>query len=122
VVDTGGTAPKPIYVWDVVDGKTLRNKRLFRSMETDAAKGQADGIRCDEAGNVWAAAGWAGEGFDGVQVFAPDGDLIGAIRLPEICANLCFGGPKRNRLFMAASSSIYALYVEARGAGFPGPR
>ena len=75
-----------------------------------------DGIRADTDGNIWAAAGWAGEGYDGVHVFAPDGQRIGQILLPEICANLCFGGPKRNRLFMAASRSIYALYVEAQGA------
>jgi gluconolactonase len=78
--------------------------------------GGADGIRCDVDGNVWAAAGWGGDRFDGVHVFAPDGARIGWIKLPEICANLCFGGRKRNRLFMAASTSIYAVYVETQGA------
>jgi gluconolactonase len=63
------------------------------------------------------AAGWVGDGYDGVQVFAPDGTRIGQILLPEICGNLCFGGPKRNRLFMAASQSLYAVYVETQGAG-----
>jgi gluconolactonase len=78
--------------------------------------GTSDGIRCDTDGNVWAAAGGGGEGFDGVHVFAPDGTRIGQILLPEKCANLCFGGEKRTRLFMAASQSLYALYVEAQGA------
>jgi gluconolactonase len=78
--------------------------------------GGSDGIRCDVDGNVWSSAGWAGAGFDGVHVFSPDGERIGMILLPEICANLCFGGRKRNRLFMAASSSIYAAYVETQGA------
>jgi gluconolactonase len=77
--------------------------------------GTSDGIRCDVDGNLWAAAGGGGDGFDGVHVFAPDGARIGQIVLPEKCANICFGGVKRNRLFMAASQSIYALYVEAQG-------
>jgi len=64
---------------------------------------------------VWCA--WAGgEAEDGVVVLAPDGKMIGRIMLPERCANVCFGGVKRNRLFMAASQSIYSLYVEAQGA------
>jgi gluconolactonase len=57
-----------------------------------------------------------GAGYDGVQVFTPEGERIGQIVLPEICANVCFGGPKRNRLFMAAGQSLYAVYVEAHGA------
>jgi gluconolactonase len=80
--------------------------------------GLADGIRADTNGNIWVGAGWVGPGYDGVHVFAPEGERIGMILLPEICANLCFGGPRRNRLFMAASQSIYALYVEATGAGW----
>jgi gluconolactonase len=88
-------------------------------MELDGKKvaGFADGIRADIDGNIWVAAGWVGDGYDGVQVFAPDGTRIGQILLPEICGNLCFGGPKRNRLFMAASQSLYAVYVETQGAG-----
>ena len=66
-------------------------------------------------GNIWVGAGWVGEGYDGVHIFAPDGVRIGQILLPEICANVCFGGAKRNRLFMAASQSVYALYVETQG-------
>lgn len=116
IADTGGPDPKGIQVFDVVDGVTLRNQRLFCSMEYEGRRGAADGIRCDVDGNVWAAAGWAGAGYDGVHVFAPDGSRIGLIRLPEICGNLCFGGVKRNRLFMAASQSLYAVYVETQGA------
>ena len=76
----------------------------------------ADGIRCDQDGNVWSSAGWAGAEYDGVHVIAPDGALIGRIHLPEICAIHCFGGAKRNRLFMAGSQSLYSLFVETRGA------
>jgi gluconolactonase len=81
--------------------------------------GSSDGIRCDIDGNVWSAASWAGQGFNGVHVFAPDGTRIGKIHLPETCANLCFGGAKKNRLFMAASQSLYALYVNTQGAQAP---
>jgi gluconolactonase len=114
IVDTGQPAAKlnPIQVFDVVDGRRIANGRLFCNM----GKGSSDGIRCDVDGNIWAAAGCGGEGFDGVHIFAPDGKLIGKIRLPETCANLCFGGIKRNRLFMTASQSLYALYVNTRGA------
>jgi gluconolactonase len=66
---------------------------------------------------VWAAASGGGNGYDGVHVFDPDGTLIGQIVLAEACANLCFGGPARNRLFMAASQSIYAVYLNTSGAG-----
>ena len=111
VVDTPG-APKTTHVYDVVDdGTKLANGRLF----FDATPGYADGIRCDTEGNVWAGFS-GGEGEDGVAIFAPDGKLIGRVLLPERCANVCFGGLKRNRLFMAASQSIYALYAEAQGA------
>ncbi len=79
--------------------------------------GFADGIRCDVDGNVWASAGWVGDGYDGVHVFEPkEGVRIGQIRLPEICSNVCFGGSKRNRLFMTGSTSLYAVYVETQGA------
>lgn len=111
IVDSGEAVPRPIRVYDVVDGTRLTNGRMF----VDMAPGSSDGIRCDVDGNVWSAAGWAGEGFNGVHIFAPDGKLIGKIHLPETCANLCFGGTKRNRLFMAASQSIYSLYVGTEG-------
>ena len=79
--------------------------------------GFADGIRCDVDGNIWASAGWVGAGYDGVHVFEPkEGVRIGQILLPEICSNVCFGGTKRNRLFMTGSTSLYAVYVETQGA------
>jgi gluconolactonase len=111
VVDTpAGT--KTVQVYDIVeDGTKAVNGRLFY----DQMPGYADGIRCDTEGNVWSGFS-GGEGVDGVAVFHPDGTLIGRILLPERCANVCFGGAKRNRLFMAASQSIYTLYVEAQGA------
>lgn len=119
LVDTGvpkhPSDPHPIRVYDVEDGVRLKNGRLFVNM----APGSSDGIRCDVDGNVWSAAGWAGEGYNGVHVLAPDGTLIGKIHLPETCANLCFGGSKKNRLFMAASQSLYALYVGTQGAQVP---
>jgi|WetSurMetagenome_2_1015567.scaffolds.fasta_scaffold35284_2 gluconolactonase len=117
IVDTGQPKdkPQPIRVYDVVDGKKLANGRLF----CDMGKGNSDGIRCDIDGNVWAAAGNGGAGYDGVHVFTPQGKLIGKICLPEICSNLCFGGKKYNRLFMTASQSLYALYVNTQGAQRP---
>ncbi|HEY1423567.1 MAG TPA: SMP-30/gluconolactonase/LRE family protein [Candidatus Acidoferrum sp.] len=119
IVDTGTPKhpndPHPIRVYDVEDGKRLKNGRLFANM----APGSSDGIRCDVDGNVWSAAGWAGEHFNGVHCFAPDGTLIGKIHLPETCANLCFGGAKKNRLFLAASKSLYAVYVGTEGAQTP---
>jgi len=118
VADTGG--PKDIKVWDISDGKRLKDGKTFVSMELEVSgkvvNGLADGIRSDVDGNIWASAGWGGEGYDGVHIFASDGTRIGQIRLPEICSNVCFGGRKRNRLFMTASSSLYAVYVETRGA------
>ena len=119
VVDTGFSEkpgyPMQIRVYDVANGVQLANGRVF----VDTGKASADGIRCDTDGNVWAGMGWGPPDLDGVSVFAPDGKLIGGIRLPEICANLCFGGAKRNRLFMAASQSLYAVYVDAQGAQVP---
>ena len=85
-------------------------------MEYEGRAGLADGIRADIEGNVWSSAGWVGDGYDGVHIFAPNGDRIGIIRLPEICSNVCFGGTKRNRLFMTGSTSLYAVYVETKGA------
>ena len=125
VADTGAShypdAPKNIQVFDVLDGGKLSKGKQFVSMEMELdgkkVAGFADGIRADIDGNIWVAAGWVGDGYDGVQVFAPDGTRIGQILLPEICGNLCFGGPKRNRLFMAASQSLYSVYVETQGAG-----
>ncbi|PJX22290.1 gluconolactonase [Advenella sp. S44] len=119
VTDTGNShypsAKNQIWVFDI-DGAKLTNPRTFVTMEFEGKSGSADGIRCDEDGNIWSSAGWGGDGYDGVHIFAPDGVRIGQIRLPEICSNVCFGGAKRNRLFMTASQSLYAVYVETRGA------
>ena len=100
VADTGSGE---IKVWDVDDIR-LTNPRQF------AGTG-ADGIRSDVDGNIWGAA------RPGVRIHAPDGQNIGMIRLPEICANVCFGGARRNRLFMTASQSLYSIYVGVSGAG-----
>jgi gluconolactonase len=129
IADTGAShypeAPRNIRAYDVVDSTKLNRGREFVSMKMQMPApdnrelaGFADGIRCDAEGNLYAAAGWVGAGYDGVHVFAPDGVRIGLILLPEICANVCFGGPKRNRLFMAASQSLYAVYLDTRGAHF----
>ena len=124
VADTGKShypdAKEIIKVWDVVDESKLAGGKTFASMKLEVdgevKAGFADGIRCDVDGNIWSSAGWVGDGYDGVHIFAPDGTRIGQIRLPEICSNVCFGGVKRNRLFMTASTSLYAVYVETRGA------
>ena len=123
VADTGSShypdAPKNIKVWDI-DGAKAKNGREYASMKMTlngkAVAGLADGIRCDKDGNIWASAGWVGDGYDGVQIFSPEGKRIGQIVLPEVCSNVCFGGPRRNRLFMTASRSLYSVYVEAQGA------
>ncbi len=109
VADTG--TGREIRVWDL-DGKNIRNGKRFIQLDIPGtgAASYADGIRCDVDGNIWAGA------RPGVQVITPAGERIGMIRLPETCANICFGGVKRNRLFMAASQSLYAVYVAATGA------
>jgi gluconolactonase len=121
VADTGAThfpdTPKIIKVFDVADARSLRNGRQYVSMELPGkGAGLADGIRADTDGNIWVGGGWVGAGYDGVHIFTPAGERIGLIQLPEICSNVCFGGPKRNRLFMTAGQSLYAVYVEAHGA------
>jgi gluconolactonase len=109
VVDIG-----QIRVFDM-DGTRPVNGRVF----VDMTPGESDGIRTDRDGNVWAAAGDGGPGFDGVHCYSPEGVLLGRIHLPETCANLCFGGRKKNRLFMTASRSLYSVYVEAQGRQDP---
>jgi gluconolactonase len=119
VADTGKShyeeADAIIWVYEV-QGNRLSRARTFANMEMEGLTGFADGLTTDIDGNVWSSAGWVGDGYDGVHVFAPDGERIGLIRLPEICSNVCFGGKKRNRLFMTASQSVYSLYVNTRGA------
>lgn len=121
VCDSGSThypqAKNVVWAYDV-DGGKLTNAKALIDMTLDGKSGFADGVRVDTEGNIWVGAGWVGDGYDGVHIFAPDGQRIGQIRLPEICANICFGGKKRNRLFMTASQSLYAVYVETQGAHF----
>ena len=112
VVESHGDPRPDIVVFDV-DGGELTGRRVL----VDAGDGIPDGLRVDEDGNLWCGWGMGTPDLDGVRVFAPDGTAIGHIALPERCANLTFGGgPALNRLFMAATSSIYALYVNTRGA------
>ena len=98
----------------MVGGTRVENGRVF----CDLREASPDGLRVDTDGNVWSAAGWAGDAENGVHVFAPDGTKIGAIHLRETVSNVCFGGVKRNRLFMTGSQSIYSLYVEAQGVPY----
>lgn len=109
VADSGGShvpgGPKKIFVHDVQDDGRLGPARVFADLGDDVP----DGFRLDDAGNVWTSAGKA------VCVFAPDGTLIGRINVPEIVANVTFGGACRHRLFITASSSVYAVYTAARG-------
>jgi len=118
VVDTG--RPGSIRVWDVLEGKKLSAGRIFALMKLKIKDtellGGTDGLRADVDGNIWATAGWGGDGFDGVHIFTPEGVRIGQIVLPETASNICFGGPKRNRLFITASQSLYAVYVGTQGA------
>jgi len=106
-----GSNPPAIRAYNVVgDGTRLANGHVFIKIE----RGQSDGLRIDVDGNLWCA--WAGgEGLDGVMVFNPQGQPIGRIDLPERCANVCFGGYRRSRLFMVASRSLYALWVGTSG-------
>ena len=112
VIESGGN-PRSIYVFDVTDGGVkLANGRVLIACERDETP---DGFRCDVDGNLWC--GWGmSAAFDGVKVFNPAGKPIGFIALPERAANVCFGGVKRNRLFMAACHSVYSLYVNTQGA------
>jgi gluconolactonase len=114
VVESRGVPNRKILAYDVAaGGREITGKRVF----VDAGPGGTpDGMRCDVDGNLWCGWGMGTEALDGVLVFAPDGTKIGRIALPERCANVCFGGPMRNRLFMAASQSLYALYVNTEGA------
>jgi gluconolactonase len=112
IVESRGAPQRAIRTFDVVDdGTKLHNGRDFG----DLGNGTPDGFRCDVDGNLWCGWGMNPE-LNGVAVFAPDGVMIGRIALPERAANLCFGGTKRNRLFIAGSHSLYAVYVNTQGA------
>jgi len=104
--------PRNILAYDVADGRTLRNRRVFHKCLPGETP---DGFRVDVDGNLWCGWGMTEE-YDGVHVINPAGAAIGHIHLPERCANVCFGGRHRNRLFMAAAQSLYALYVNTQGA------
>jgi len=108
-----GVSPQVFRAYDVVDnGTKLANGRTFLTVE---GRGIADGLRVDVDGNLWC--GWGGgAGFDGVMVFNPAGKPIGRIDLPERCANVCFGGFRRSRLFMTASHAIYSVFLRTQGA------
>ncbi|MCI1193306.1 SMP-30/gluconolactonase/LRE family protein [Calidifontimicrobium sp. SYSU G02091] len=119
VVESRAVPHRRIWQYDVGADGSLTNKRLFADAQ---GPGAFDGIAVDALGNVWCGFGSSGapgvdpEGLDGVRVYDAGGRAIGHIHLPERCANLCFGGMRRNRLFMAASHSLYALYVNVQGA------
>lgn len=103
-----------IYAFDVEQHK-LTNQRLFSDMVVEGVTCMPDGIRADVYGNVWSGSN-APLGYAGVTVWSPQGKLIGRIRLPEVCANVAFGGPKRDHFFMAASQSLYLLQLATQGA------
>ena len=104
--------PRKVRVFDVVaDGTKLSGNRVL----IDAGEGTPDGFRVDVDGNLWCGWGMGTDELDGVRIFNPQGEPIGHIGLPERCANLCFGGQYRNRLFMAACTSVYAVYVNTQG-------
>jgi gluconolactonase len=119
VVESRAKPHRLIWAYDVLADGSLANKRLYLSAK---GAGALDGIAVDVDGNVWC--GWGHDGsrdadgvdLDGVRVFDPAGKALGRIQLPERCANLCFGGAKNNRLFMASCHSLYALYLNVRGA------
>lgn len=118
VVESRGKPHRKIWAYDV-HGGTLKNKRLFVDAQ---GHGAYDGIAVDQQGNVWCGFGSSGapgasaEALDGVVVYDRDGRPLAHVHLPERCANLCFGGLNNNRLFMASSHSLYALYLNVRGA------
>jgi len=113
IADTGRThranGPHHIRVFDVIDGRTLSGGEVFAIV----SPGLADGFRLDERGNVWTSAG------DGVHCYAADGALLGKILVPEVVSNVCFGGPRLNRLFITATTSLYAIYLAVNGARRP---
>ncbi|RKK02253.1 SMP-30/gluconolactonase/LRE family protein [Pseudoroseomonas wenyumeiae] len=110
VVDTGRTHgpenPAHMRVFKVGEGGKLSGGRVF----ADSTSGLFDGFRLDDTGRIWTSAG------DGVHAYDPDGTLIGKVRVPEVVANLCFGGPKRDRLFICGTTSLYSVRMFVNGA------
>jgi gluconolactonase len=110
VSDTSLSETPAIHAFPVAeDGRVVGKGRVFAVADA----GLFDGFRLDRAGNLWTSSG------DGVRVYAADGTLLGRINVPETVSNLCFGGPKRNRLYITATSSLYAVYVHAAPADRP---
>ena len=115
--DTGPGGKRDMHVFDVGADNKLSNQKLFSDFMVDGVKCGPDGARCDVDGNLWVSSNAGRDlGYSGVTVWTPEGKLLGRIRVPESTANLCFGGPKRNRLFMAASQSLYAVYTKTQAA------
>ena len=112
--DTGPGGQRVVFAFDV-QGEGVGNQRLFTNMMIDGVKCGPDGMRVDVFGNLWISSN-APLGYAGVLCFSPQGRVLGRIRLPEVCANIAFGGPKRDRLFMCASQSLYALETNTQGA------
>jgi gluconolactonase len=115
VVDTGLShrpgGPRDVRRYPLnLDGNTVQGRGKFFAQAT---VGLFDGLRVDLDGNLWLGAG------DGVHCLSPQGDLLGKIRVPEVVANICFGGPKRNRLFICGTRSLYAIYLRTSGAAWP---
>jgi gluconolactonase len=113
VSDTGEThvkdTPRAIHAYAVgADGKSLAHTKAFAVCDS----GFFDGFRVDWRGNLWTSSA------DSVRAYAPDGTLIGRVRVPELVSNLCFGGPRRNRLFITAQTSLYAIYLNAHAANW----
>lgn len=112
VSDTSLSDTPAIHAFSIgEDGRTVGEDRVFAVADA----GFFDGFRLDRAGNLWTSSG------DGVRVYAADGTLLGRINISETVSNLCFGGPKRNRLYITATSSLYAVYVYATSADLPPP-
>jgi len=106
-----------VVVGDITANNTLAGVAPFGNFTVDGVRCGPDGIRTDVSGNLWCSSNAGNNvGYSGVTVQSPDGRLIGRIRLPEVCANIAFGGPKRNRLFMAAGQSLYAVFVNTQGS------
>lgn len=113
IADSGAShddvAPRHIRIFDVAEGRELTNGRVFCHID----HGVPDGLRVDVDGNVWSSAA------DGVHCFSPEGTLLGKILVPQTVANLTFGGPRRNRLFITATRSLYSIYLTVAGANRP---
>jgi gluconolactonase len=121
VIDTGFTDgpdnPSHIRAFDLnVEQGKVSNGKVFAEMPKPSI---TDGMRTDREGRIWCSVGWGDPNEDGVRCYAPDGNLLGKIHIPETVANLCFGGQQRNRLYICGSTSLYAVYTSAQGSMKP---